>query len=369
MRAFVLGGGGNLGAMQVGALRALIEDGIRPDFLLGCSVGALNAAILAHSYSMDSIEQLVHLWKNVRVHDVFPGSKLSYAWRFLTQRDGLCSSQGLHSFLIRNGISPEKTFDDIADVPLYVTATNLTTGGLDIFGCSGREHVLDALMATSAQPPLLPPWDVQGTQYVDGGTVTPLPLRSALALGATEIYSLRVEHGVAKEPLIRAQKPIRGMADVVRQSVNMMIQQQAEYDLYLARSRSSVLLHEIELSSAIASRTDFSQSTALYEQGYEIMRSHLDRAFVRLPHHQLASHYSAPRAYTSQGGLAQSVDAATAYSGTLNREPLLMDRASAASTDLSERSQRSERSDRAERSENLRIQLVLPPAELYPAAD
>lgn len=286
MRSFVLGGGGNLGAMQVGALQALLEDDVRPDFLLGCSVGALNAASLAADYSRTSLQRLSHLWKNVRVRDIFPGGKLSFAWRFLTQRDGLCNNQRLYEFLGKNGVCGQKTFAHITDIPLYITATNLTTGQLDVFGHHADERLIDALMATSAQPPLLPPWEVNGTQYVDGGAVTPLPLRTALDLGATEIYSLRIEHESNANRYVPPAKPIRGMARVVKRSVNMMIKQQAQYDLLLARHNPNIKLHEIELSAPLVERSDFSQGGSLIEQGYEIMRAYLDNGSMPQPQTQ-----------------------------------------------------------------------------------
>lgn len=290
MRSFVLGGGGNLGAMQVGALQALLEYGIRPDFLLGCSVGALNATILASQYSKNSLAHLTQIWKSVRFQDVFPGSKFSFAWRFLTQKDGLCNNHRLYDFLGTSGICDQKTFAQINDIPLYITATNLSTGQLDVFGHHANDRLIDALMATSAQPPLLPPWEVNGIQYIDGGTVTPLPLRTAIDLGATEIYSLRIEHESGAERYIKATQPIRGMAGVVKRSINMMVKQQAQYDLLLARHQPNIALHEIELSAPRVERNDFSQSAFLIERGYEIMSAYLDHGSMPHPH---------PRVYTT----------------------------------------------------------------------
>ncbi len=302
MRAFVLGGGGNLGAMQVGALQALLEDEIRPDFLLGCSVGALNASMIAIDYSKKSLTQLAHLWKNVRVHDIFPGGKLSFAWRFLTQQDGLCSNQQLFNFLSRHGVCDQKTFSQVSDIPLYITATNLKTGQLDVFGHHDDERLIDALMATSAQPPLLPPWEVNGTQYVDGGTVTPLPLRTALDLGATEIYSLRIEHESTNSRKRQSTKPIRGMAGVVKRSVNMMVKQQAQYDLLLARHQPNITLHEIELCAPTVERSDFSCGDLLIEQGYEIMRAYLSYGSFRQPQPTLYTDFA-----KTDGGLPFSL--------------------------------------------------------------
>ena len=61
----------------------------------------------------------------------------------------------------------------------------------------------------------------------------------------------------------------------------MMIQQQAEYDLLLARHTLNTNLHEIELSSSISSRSDFSQGSLLYEEGYELMSAYLEDRSAR----------------------------------------------------------------------------------------
>jgi NTE family protein len=70
---FVLSGGGSLGAVEVGMLQALAENGIVPDALVGTSAGALNAAwVAAHGMSDDSLEELAAIWIELRRADVFP---------------------------------------------------------------------------------------------------------------------------------------------------------------------------------------------------------------------------------------------------------------------------------------------------------
>ena len=72
-RAFVLSGGGNLGAVQVGMLQALRERRIVPDLLVGTSVGALNAAYLAgRGMTDDGLDELARIWRRQRRKDIFP---------------------------------------------------------------------------------------------------------------------------------------------------------------------------------------------------------------------------------------------------------------------------------------------------------
>jgi NTE family protein len=71
--AFVLSGGGSLGAVQVGMLQALSERGITPDLLVGTSAGALNAVfVAAHGAGSHALEELADIWTTLRRDDVFP---------------------------------------------------------------------------------------------------------------------------------------------------------------------------------------------------------------------------------------------------------------------------------------------------------
>jgi predicted acylesterase/phospholipase RssA len=71
VNAFILSGGGTLGSIQVGMLQALLEADIRPEVLIGTSIGAVNAAFLAADPSLERVEALRELWHGVRPRDVF----------------------------------------------------------------------------------------------------------------------------------------------------------------------------------------------------------------------------------------------------------------------------------------------------------
>ena len=95
-RAFVLSGGGNLGAVQVGMLDALRERGIVPDLLVGTSVGALNAAYVAgRGMNADAIEDLTTVWLRVRRRDVFPFDPVRHVLALSGRRPSLCSNDAL----------------------------------------------------------------------------------------------------------------------------------------------------------------------------------------------------------------------------------------------------------------------------------
>ncbi len=72
--AFVLAGGGSLGAVQVGMLQVLIEAGISPDLVVGASVGAINGVHLAAEPNARGVARLGEIWRRIGLGDVFPVS-------------------------------------------------------------------------------------------------------------------------------------------------------------------------------------------------------------------------------------------------------------------------------------------------------
>jgi predicted acylesterase/phospholipase RssA len=94
--AFVLSGGGSLGAVQAGMLQALTDNGVTPDLLIGTSAGALNAAYLAgHGTSREAVDALADIWVRLRRRDVFPFSPVRHALALAGVRESVFSSAGV----------------------------------------------------------------------------------------------------------------------------------------------------------------------------------------------------------------------------------------------------------------------------------
>lgn len=272
MRALVLSGGGNRGALQVGALRALLEQNIVPDMIVGCSAGALNAAFMARDYSLAQTERLLSVWKNTTKEDVYPGGKLQILWRVLSGKDSLYDNRNFYAFLQRTGIDPALTFGDLEGrIPLYITATHLASEQMRIFGDDLGDRVLDALMASTALPPVHPPWTIDSERYIDGGTVTPLPLRVAIEKGASEIFALHIWD----EPKAREHIQ-RGVSSIINRSIGTMLRLQAEHDLLLTTVARKPRLHNIRLwTTDMPDIHEWSQSQRLYEAGYKTTQNYL----------------------------------------------------------------------------------------------
>lgn len=280
MRAFVFSGGGNRGPLQVGAVRALLERDIRPDMVVGCSAGALNAAYLSREFSPEMVEELAQVWRETTLDDIYPGSRVGTLWRILSRKDSFYDNRNFYDFLQRTGSDPAQTFGSVPAYDLYITATDLGSGDLHVFGDDPGDHILDALMASTALPPVHPPWEVNGRQYIDGGTVTPLPLRVALERGATEIYALHLADGSQREGNL-----VRGVMNVMGRSVSTMLRLQADHDLFLTEKTGKVKLHYVRLSMPNPpSELDFTQADRMIEAGYVAMQTFLDTVPSSRPH-------------------------------------------------------------------------------------
>jgi NTE family protein len=182
--AFVLAGGGSLGAVEVGMLRVLVAHGVRADLVVGASVGAINAAYYAGRPSVEGIDELVRIWTGLGAGDVFPLSPVRGFLGFIGWQDGLIDPGRLRALLER--ALPLRRLED-ASIPCYLVATDV----LD-----GREVVLSsgdaatALLASAAIPGVFPPVIREGRTLTDGGVANNTPLATAIALGAERVIVL-----------------------------------------------------------------------------------------------------------------------------------------------------------------------------------
>ena len=89
MRAFVLSGGANYGAQQVGALEVLLENSIQPDMVMGVSAGALNAAWVAMNPTLDGVQELARIWREDAAMSIPPVGPLTALLRLIGGKDRL----------------------------------------------------------------------------------------------------------------------------------------------------------------------------------------------------------------------------------------------------------------------------------------
>src|SRR4051794_30837748 len=183
--AFVLSGGGSLGAVQVGMLGALAERGIEPDLLVGASAGALNAAFLAgRPFGQEALDELAGIWRRLRRQDVFPLAPHRHLLALAGLRPSVCRADGLRR-LIETHISYDRL--ESAAIPVHIVATDVL---------SGREVLISrgdpgpAVLASASIPAILPPVEIDGRAMFDGGVANNTPISQAVGLGADRIVVL-----------------------------------------------------------------------------------------------------------------------------------------------------------------------------------
>ena len=269
--AFVLSGGGSLGAVQVGMLKALAERDVHPDLLIGTSAGALNAAYIAgHGTDVCALEDLSMIWRGLRRHDVFPLDPLRHLLALVGQSPAVCRDTGLRRLVERH--VPFRNLED-ATIPLHIVATDLL---------SGREVLLSdgdavtAVLASATIPGILPAVSRNGLTLVDGGVANNAALSQAVALGAHEVYVLPAGFACA------LQHPPRTALATAVQALSLLIEQRLIIDVadFDGDAALRVLppLCPLEVSSA-----DFGHAAQLIARAHRATAAWLDSGGTSLP--------------------------------------------------------------------------------------
>ncbi|CAN5426631.1 patatin-like phospholipase family protein [soil metagenome] len=254
--AFVLGGGGLLGAVEVGMLRALLDQGVRPDLILGTSVGALNGVLVAKDPTPAVVQRLMALWESAAGSgEVYGDGPMRQVGRAVRTGTHLHSAKPLRDRLVAE--LGDLTFADLA-VPFQCCAASIERAAEHWF-TTGR--VTDAVMASAAVPGLLRPAEVDGEHYRDGGIVNSIPVGRAVECGATRIFVLQV--GRVDKPLTVPTKPW----EVAR--VSFEIARRHRFHREMAQLPEHVTAHVLPTGSSGGRRDD---SVLAYRDFAAVMR-------------------------------------------------------------------------------------------------
>ena len=265
--AFVLGGGGVLGAAEVGMLRALFEVEVTPDLVLGTSVGALNGAMVARDPTPAVIERLTDLWQDASTARALSDRPLRTVRRAVSTGTHLYSSTFMQTRLVQE--FGETTFEDLP-VRFQVCAASIERAAEHWF-VSGP--IVAAIMASAAVPGLLPPAEVDGEHFLDGGIVNSIPLGRAISLGADRVFVLQV--GRIDRPLKPPQRPW----EVAR--VSFEIARRHRFARELAEVPRDVEVHVLPArgtsarDDSLLAHRDFSRVRTRIEASYEASRDYL----------------------------------------------------------------------------------------------
>ncbi len=182
--AFVLAGGGSLGAVEVGMLEALLDFGVYPDLVVGSSVGAINGAFLAGHPDLNGVRRLREIWRRLRRSDVFPVAPLAVLRSFVGGLNYLVHPRPLRRLIKRN-----LPYRDLADaaIPCHIVATDVLTGAQVVLSSGSA---VDAVLASAAIPGVFPPVKIGGRYLADGGIANNTPISAAVELGASRVIVL-----------------------------------------------------------------------------------------------------------------------------------------------------------------------------------
>jgi NTE family protein len=197
--AFVLGGGGILGAAEVGMLQALLERRLVPDLVVGSSVGSLNGALVAADPTPKGVAAMTDAWTNISDRHLLTGSFFGRLATLVRGGTYLHSNERLRA-LIDSSLGP-RNFEDLP-VHFECVASCIERASGHWFS-SGP--VTEAVLASCAVPGLLPAVEIDGEHFYDGGLVSSVPVGRAVGLGARQIFVLHV--GRLERPLRAPSTP------------------------------------------------------------------------------------------------------------------------------------------------------------------
>lgn len=250
--ALVLAGGGSLGAVQVGMLQALVEHGVKPDLVVGSSVGSINAAYYAGRPDEAGIDELARLWRRMTRDDIFPLSAGSLA-RFVWRRDFLVSADPLRRLIEKN--LPYRTFEETR-IPLHVVATDFLSGQTVVLS---NGEAVPAILASCAIPAAFAPVMIANRPLADGGIASNTPVRIAVAKGAKRLIVLPTGFSCAL-----AEPPPGAIASALH-ALTLLISGQLVNELEALET--DVEAHVVPTLCPLGvSSYDFSQTSALIDR-------------------------------------------------------------------------------------------------------
>jgi NTE family protein len=261
--AFVFAGGSSRGAAQIGMVQALVARDITPDAVFGTSVGAVNAAGFCSDPTASGVERMASIWRRLTADDIFPQGRVPNALRYFQQRESVHPNTGLRK-VIEEGI----TFDRLesAAVHLEVVATSLHDGRPRWF-TSGP--AVERILASAALPALLPPVEIDGEPFIDGGVVDNVPIGRALSHGYKRIFVLLC--GPMRYTPHRYRRPVEAVLTAFFIAVHTRFVRE------LAHLPKGIEVVAFTIDSEPVSRyDDFSNTEALIEAGRENAETVLD---------------------------------------------------------------------------------------------
>jgi NTE family protein len=271
MRTFVLSGGGNRGPLEVGAVRALLARGIQPEMIVGSSAGALNGAMLASNPTLEMTHQMQQLWVRAGERKLISASPGRSLWQLVRGASYISNNAALKRWIARRALpAGGQTFGDLA-IRLYVTIAHLRTHTLYVYGDDPRANVADAVVTSAAVPGFFPPTLRKGEVFVDGGTVSNLPIQLAVSRGATEIWAIDLAFS-HDHP-----RSFNRLLNIVDAAVKPVLYGEALRELERVVLKPGIVVHHIPIYDfPDVALGDFSRVNEMVEAGAREVEKYLD---------------------------------------------------------------------------------------------
>ena len=279
--AFVLGGGGSMGAMQVGMLKALDEHQIRPDIVVGTSIGALNGAIVAAN-PIAAAGELVQLWSNIKSRRILVAGMMSRLRNLFRRRPYLLENVGIERMLAQS--VQASRIEDLS-LPYGAVAVDVETAHVRTIT---RGSLSSAVLGSAAIPGVFAPVEHEGRYLYDGGLVANVPVNQALEMGAESLVVLDCVFADRAAPFPTT------LVSAMVYSATVTMRQQVLRELPAAAERVPVV-YLPGAEPILISPLNFRKSVPLIAEAYEESRRFLSQLKVTGPGLYRASELHAPR--------------------------------------------------------------------------
>lgn len=244
-----LSGGGALGFAHIGAIQALEEHGVKPDFISGSSMGAIIGAIYCAGYSPAKIMRIIQAEKLYKL-DKLMSPNLNF------KQKGLSSHATLRATL--KELIPHDCFDSL-EIPFAVCVTNITSGIYEYY--YSDKGIVEYVVASASIPGVFDPVVIKNTTYVDGGVLNNLPAEILHQKGCNYII------GVDVLPFLPVEK--KTILDITLWSIRLMqhsnTQNGIKYCNWLIESNAIEKYNEFE----------FDKYKEIYQYGYKAMTEYI----------------------------------------------------------------------------------------------
>lgn len=247
----VLGAGGARGFAHLGVLQVLEEEKVPIDLVVGCSAGAIFAALWAAGSDLYRLEQLL----------TYPGFS-KRLFDLSVSKDGFVKGDKLLDAM--RLLTRDVTIEELK-IPLAIVATDIETGDLVVF----REgNVAQAVRASTSIPGVFKPYRYQGRLLVDGAVKNRLPIQIAKEMGAEQILAVDVKRGLTMK--------VNTAMDVMIQSLEIL-----EEEVFRCQCQGADLLIQPEVSHIGSLQFDYAaEAIALGRQAALAQSTEIQRIFA-----------------------------------------------------------------------------------------